>query len=91
MGRPRKYLSFEEAQEANRIKTRERKKERNRLRRDARLAIAALQAERANQPDLTTYHTDSRELSMDSTTEPEPESSDERAIAEQLVQPPIQN
>lgn len=88
MARPRKYPTYKEAQEANRIKTRERKKERNRLRQHAKLAMLALQVDLAKQAEHATNTEESREQSVESTmtmTEPEPESSDEQAIAEQLV------
>lgn len=87
MARPRKYLTQEEAQEANRIKTRERKKERNRLRRHAKLAIQALQVDPPKRPDPTTSTTESRGEALESETELDTKLSDKQAIAEQLVPP----
>jgi hypothetical protein len=88
MARPRKYPTYKEAQEANQIKTQERKKERNRLRQHAKLAMQALQVDLAKQAEHATNTEESREQSVESTTtmtEPEPESPDKQAITEQLV------
>jgi hypothetical protein len=89
MARPQKYLTYKEAQKANRIKTQERKKERNRLRQHAKLAMQALQVNLAKQTKHATNTEESRKQSVKSTTtitEPEPESPDKQAITEQLVQ-----
>jgi hypothetical protein len=88
MARPRKYPTYKEAQEANRIKTQERKKKQNRLRQHAKLAMQALQVNLAKQAEHATNTEESREQSIESTTtitKPEPKSPDKQAIAEQLV------
>jgi hypothetical protein len=89
MARPRKYPTYKKAQETNRIKTQERKKEQNRLRQHTKLTIQALQVNLAKQAKHATNTEESREQSIESTTtitKPEPKSPNKQAITKQLVQ-----
>jgi len=88
MARPRKYDTREEAEEANRVQTRERKKLRNRLRREAKLAMQAHQVDPAKQVDQTTYTVETREKSIElGERESELKLFKEQAVKEQLVWP----
>jgi hypothetical protein len=88
MARPRKYSTHLEAEEANRIKTRERKQERNRLRRHAKLAMQALTTGPNKPLERAQCHRETQSLSeaMTPILGVKPKSLDTGAITEQLVQ-----
>jgi hypothetical protein len=86
MARPRKYTTKEEAEEANRVKTRERKRVRNRLYRENKLTMRTIpQAGSIKHSDPALSYSEWRQLSVESAITDEAELPDERAIAEQLV------